>query len=244
MSIKILHLFHDLMNLYGDYGNVVMLQKRLEELGMEVSVDRRDAGDVLFDGTSYDFIYCGAGTEKKRDKALALLKAEKAALKDAIEGGTHVLFTGNSWEMLGKAIHTVDGEDLEGLGIFDYLTSETDTRVTHDIVAETKLLDRPVVGFVNKCGSVTDVRTPLFTRLMLGPGNSEGADSEGFTHKNFCGTELIGPLLVKNPHMMDMYLKALCKDSYKKIEHASAEKAYEVTLKALLERRCEERMHS
>ena len=224
------------MNLYGDYGNVVMLRKRLEELGMEVRVDRRSASDVLFDGTSYDFIYCGAGTEKKRDKALGLLSVEKDALKDAIEGGTHVLFTGNSREMLGKSIRTVDGEDAAGLGIFDYVTSETDTRITHDIVAETDLLDRPVVGFVNKCSSVTDVKTPLFTKLILGPGNSEGADSEGFRYKNFCGTELIGPLLVKNPHMMDMYLRELCGEKYKKAGHGSAEKAYEVTLKALLER--------
>lgn len=224
------------MNLYGDYGNVVMLQKRLEELGAEVSVDHRSAGDTLFDGTSYDFIYCGAGTEKKRDKALGLLAAEKDALRDAIEGGVNVLFTGNSWEMLGKSIHTVDGEDAAGLGLFGFETKETDTRITHDVVAGTELLDRPVVGFVNKCGSVTGADTPLFTELMLGPGNSEGCGSEGFRYRNFCGTELIGPLLVKNPHLMDMYLSRLCGDRYKKIEHSSAQKAYEVTLKALLER--------
>ena len=223
------------MNLYGDYGNVVMLERRLEELGMDVTVERRTDGDILFDG-SYDFIYCGAGTEKKRDRALSLLRTEKDALKEAIESGTQVLFTGNSWEMLGKSIHTVDGEDAAGLGIFDYVTSETDTRITHDIVAGTDLLDRPVVGFVNKCGSVSDVRTPLFTRLTLGPGNSDGAGSEGFIYKNFYGTELIGPLLVKNPHMMDMFLKALCGDKYRTITHESAEKAYEVTLKALSER--------
>jgi len=236
LSVKILHLFHDLMNLYGDYGNVVMLKKRLEELGMDVEVDERSESDVLFDGSTYDFIYCGAGTEKKRDKALGLLSAEKDALKEAIEAGVHVLFTGNSWEMLGKSIHTVDGEDIPGLGIFDYTTTEVDTRITHDIVAETGLLDRPVVGFVNKCGSVTGVSTPLFTHLRLGPGNSEGSDEEGFRYRNFCGTELIGPLLVKNPHMMDMYLRELCGKKYKKTDHESAEKAYEVTLRALLER--------
>ena len=223
------------MNMYGDYGNVVMLEKRLEELGMDVTVECRSAGDVLFDG-SYDFIYCGAGTEKKRDKALGLLRSEKDALRAAIESGTQVLFTGNSWEMLGRSIHTVDGEDVAGLGFFDYVTMEKDTRITHDIVAETDLLDRPVVGFVNKCGSVTDVETPLFTKLILGPGNSEGADAEGFRYRNFYGTELIGPLLVKNPHMMDMLLMALCGDKYRKIPHGSAEKAYEVTLKALCER--------
>lgn len=223
------------MNMYGDYGNVTMLVKRLEELGMDVTVDEKTAGDRLIKG-SYDFIYCGAGTELRRDKALGLLRAEKDALAEAIEGGTHVLFTGNSWEMLGKSIHNVDGRDLEGLGIFDYTTSETDTRITHDIVAETDLLDRPVVCFINKCGSVTNVSTPLFTKVTLGPGNSEGAGTEGFRYRNFCGTEMIGPLLVKNPHMMAMYLKALCGDNYRETEHASADKAYEVTLRALSER--------
>ena len=53
MSIKILHLFHDLMNLYGDYGNVVMLQKRLAELGMDVSVDSISA-DTTFESLGVD----------------------------------------------------------------------------------------------------------------------------------------------------------------------------------------------
>lgn len=223
------------MNMYGDYGNVTMLVRRLEELGLEVSVDCRTYGDRLFDG-KYDFIYCGAGTELRRDKALGCLQAEKDALKDAIEAGTYVLFTGNSWEMLGKSIHNVDGKDLEGLGIFDYVTSETDTRVTHDIVAETDLLDRPVVGFINKCGSVTNVDSPLFTKVTLGPGNSDGAAAEGYHYRNFFGTEMIGPLLVKNPHFMDMLVRALAGDSYKETRHDSAVKAYEVTLRALSER--------
>lgn len=236
MKVRILHLFYDLMNMYGDYGNVSILCKRLEELGMQVTLDKKTVGDVLIDG-DYDFIYCGAGTELKRNKALETLRPEKDALQKAIESGTQVLFTGNSWEILGKRLLTVDSERLDGLGIFDFETVEdSDRRVTGDIIAYADFLDEPVCGFVNKCGSVSGITTPLFDKITLGPGNSKGSNAEGFRYKNFYGTELIGPLLVKNPHFLKMIMKALCGDSYKDIPHVPAEKAYEVTINALSER--------
>lgn len=235
MKIKVLHLFQDLMNLYGDYGNVSILCKRLEEQGAEVQLDCRSIGDILF-SDDYDFIYCGAGTEKKRDIALAALKKEKEALKSAIESGRFVLFTGNSWEILGRSIKSVDDEMLEGLGFFDYSTVETDTRITGDIIVESDFLSKPICGFVNKCGSVSGISTPLFKGIKLGPGNSESDKNEGFRYKNFMGTELIGPILVKNPQLLKMIMKELLGDEYRDIEHAAAEKAYDVTLNALLDR--------
>lgn len=235
MSIKILHLFHDLMNMYGDYGNVRMLKKALDDMGLAAEVDEKSVGDKLF-ASDYDFIYCGAGTELKRNKALETLRAEKDALQSSIEAGTRILFTGNSWEMLGKTLLTVDGDKADGLDIFGYETAESDTRVTGDVIAYADFLDKPVCGFVNKCGSVSDVRTPLFGKLSMGPGNSVADKSEGFHYKNFYGTELIGPVLVKNPHFMRHILKALAGDRYREIYHESAEKAYEVTINALSER--------
>ena len=224
------------MNLYGDHGNVAILKSRLEEQGAEVTVDCRSVGDVLFDG-DYDFIYCGSGTESKRDTALKALSAEKDALKKAIDGGTLALFTGNSWEMLGKSILNVKGQKLDGLGFFDFeVVEDPEKRINHDIVAECSVLDRPVVGFINKCSSITHTASPLFGKVVLGPGNSAGDSTEGIQSGSFYGTGLIGPLLVKNPHMLDMFLKGLLGDSFRKIDHGSADKAYEVTLKALLER--------
>lgn len=223
------------MNLYGDYGNVSILCKRLEEQGAELQLDRKTIGDTLF-SDEYDFIYCGAGTEKKRDLALGALSKEGEALRSAIESGSFVLFTGNSWEMLGRSIKSVDGEMLNGLGLFDYSCVESDTRITSDIIAESDFLSKPVCGFINKCGSVSGVSTPLFTGVKLGPGNSESDKNEGFRYKNFMGTELIGPILVKNPHLLKMIMKELMGDDYRDIEHAAAEKAYNITLNALLDR--------
>ena len=225
------------MNLYGDHGNVAILKKRLEEQGASVTVDCRSVGDTLFDG-DYDFIYCGSGTESKRDIALKALLPEKDALKKAMDKGTPVLFTGNSWEMLGKSIINVKGEKLEGLGFFDYeVTEDPDKpRITHDIVAECEALDSPVVGFINKCSSITPTGSPLFTKITLGPGNSDGDRTEGIQSGSFYGTGLIGPLLVKNPHMLNMFMKGMLGDSFKEKSYEAAEKAYEVTLNALLER--------
>ena len=224
------------MNLYGDHGNVAILESRLRDQGASVTVERRSVGDTLFDG-EYDFIYCGSGTESKRDIALKALYAEKDALKKAMDSGTFVLFTGNSWEMLGKSILNVKGEKLEGLGFFDFeVVEDPDKRNTHDIVAECSVLDKQVVGFINKCSSITHVASPLFDKIILGPGNSAGDATEGIRSSSFYGTGLIGPLLVKNPHMLDMFMKGLLGDSFRKIEYSSAAKAYEVTLKALLER--------
>lgn len=236
MDIKILHLFHDLMNLYGDYGNVAVLKRRLEDQGATVTVDCRSVGDVLLEG-DYDFICCGSGTESKRDIALKALREEKDGLKKAMDKGTLILFTGNSWEMTGKSILNVKGEKLEGLGFFDFEVAEDpDKRITHDIIAECDALDSPVVGFINKCSSITPTGSPLFSRITLGPGNSEGDKTEGIRSGNFYGTGLIGPLLVKNPHMLNMFMKELLGDQFREISYEAAEKAYEVTLNALLKR--------
>lgn len=236
MDIRILHLFHDLMNLYGDYGNVAVLKSRLEDQGAAVTVDCRSAGDTLLAG-EYDFIYCGSGTESKRDIALEALRAEKDALKKALDSGTLMLFTGNSWEMLGKSILNVKGKKLEGLGLFDFEVAEDpDKRITHDIIAESAVLEKPVVGFINRCSLITPTACPLFDKVILGPGNSSGDSTEGLHSGSFYGTGLIGPLLVKNPHMLVMFMKKLLGDSYRDIGYGSADKAYEVTYKALLER--------
>lgn len=120
MQIKILHLYHDFMNLYGEYGNVRLLTKALEGKGCEVAVDKKTVTDTAIDFTGYDFIYCGAGTESKRTYALNHLKGFKDSLKSAFDNGKVILFTGNSWEMLGKSITLADGTVLEGINLFDF----------------------------------------------------------------------------------------------------------------------------
>ncbi|MBR2578303.1 MAG: hypothetical protein IKE38_05150 [Erysipelotrichaceae bacterium] len=120
--MKLLHLYHDLMNLYGEYGNVVVLKKHLEDQGFEAEMDKKSLGDKI-DFENYDFIYCGSGTESNEMTALEDLLKRKDSFVKAVEKGTVVLFTGQAMELLGK---TVDGK--EGLGLLPLETEFTDQR--------------------------------------------------------------------------------------------------------------------
>ncbi|MBR3988024.1 MAG: hypothetical protein IKK10_01835 [Clostridia bacterium] len=198
MEIKILHLYSDFMNLYGEYGNVRLLTKALEDKGCEVILDKKTVTDTEIDFAEYDFIYCGAGTESKRTFSLNHLKKFKDSLKSAFDAGKAILFTGNSWEMLGKTINTADGRVLEGLNLFGFTVKEQNARrLTGDIKAKADFLDNELIGFINKCSEVENVTSPLFT-LTMKP-ESFSFETEGIHEKNLFGTQIVGPVLVKNP---------------------------------------------
>ena len=84
MIIKVLHLYHDLMNLYGEYGNIAVLCRYLEDAGIEVQLDKVSVDDS-FNITDYNFVYCGAGTERNQKVALADLISHKDELKTYIK---------------------------------------------------------------------------------------------------------------------------------------------------------------
>lgn len=198
MAIKILHLYSDFMNLYGEYGNIRLLTKTLEEKGQEVSPESKTITDKDIDFTAYDFIYCGAGTESKRTFALNHLMKFRESLKEAFDSDKVILFTGNSWEMLGKSITTAEGKVLKGLKLFDFTVKEQNARrLTGDIKAKADFLDTELIGFINKCSEVEGVSSPLFT-LTMKP-ESFASDMEGIREKNLFGTQIVGPVLVKNP---------------------------------------------
>lgn len=198
MEIKILHLYSDFMNLYGEYGNVKLLTKSLEDKGCTVLTEHKTITDSEIDFKNYDFIYCGAGTESKRTFALSHLKRFKDSLKSAFEKNKVMLFTGNSWEMLGKSIETAEGKTIDGLNLFGFTVKEQNSRrLTGDIKAKAEFLDNELIGFINKCSEVSGVDSPLFT-LAMKP-ESFAFETEGIHCKNFFGTQIVGPVLVKNP---------------------------------------------
>lgn len=211
MAIKILHLYSDFMNLYGEYGNVKLLTKNLKDKDCEVTVYNKTITDSEIDFTEYDFIYCGAGTESKRTFALNHLKSFKDSLKSVFEAGKVILFTGNSWEMLGKTIETADGKVIEGLDLFGFTVKEQSTkRLTGDIKAKAEFLDNELIGFINKCSEVQGATSPLFT-LTMKP-ESFAFDTEGIREKNLFGTQIVGPVLVKNPDFCNYIAELIIKN--------------------------------
>lgn len=202
--MKILHLFYDLMNLYGDYGNVKALERALAKKGENVEVLQQSVGDEL-DLTDADIVYIGSGTERNQKVALEYLQNYKDAVSAALERSI-VLATGNSFEMFGKKI--TGGKQYSGLGLFDFEVRETSERIVTDSVAEfEKFPDKDVIGFVNKASliSLGASEKPLF-KVKQGAGNSDTqTGSEGIVNKNFYGTHIIGPLLIRNEFLAEYF---------------------------------------
>lgn len=235
--MKLYHIFPDLMNLYGDYGNLVVLQKALSDAGVEAEVVQVRPGDAP-DLADADFLYMGPGTEPARNAALEHLRPWKDALTDALlTRRVPALLAGNAWSLLGAAITTPAGR-LDGLGLFDYVTAETAVRVTGDVIAAHAadgLPGQPAVGFLNRCDTVAGMDTPLFT-LEMGKGNDGVSPAEGFVQENFYATHLIGPLLVKNPHLLAHFVSLLGVEPVPVDPSSHPALAYEVTLTALRQR--------
>ena len=208
MELTILHLYPDCMSLYGEYANIAVLRRHLEAMGVAVRVENALFEDAPDFGNA-DFIYMGAGAERTQKAALAALLPHKEALKAAIDRGAVVLFTGNAMETLGLSIVDAEGKVWLCLGLADFATVETNQRAPEDVIAHTSLWESPVVGFMNKCGVVTGVETPLLTGLDLGFGNGKERGPEGFHWKNVFASQLTGPLLVKNPKLLETVAAAI-----------------------------------
>lgn len=234
--MKILHLYYDLLNLYGEYGNVCCLKKHMEDQGFDVIVDKVSVNDE-FNIDDYDFIYCGSGLESNLKVALKDLKKHKEDLLKAINDNKYILFTGNAMELLGESI-----DDEEGLKIVPIKSKTQDKRYTGDVVMFNKEFGE-IVGFINKSTIISeDSNNYLFTYVFKDANLNDGNTKEGYRINNLIGTHIIGPALVKNPKLMEYFIKGIGKQAdleftYKKIVYPYEEDSYNVTLNALKQRK-------
>lgn len=233
--MRLLHLYDDLMNLYGDYANVAAVERMLTKSGEQVTTDSVSLGETV-DLNAYDFIYIGSGTERNLRVALADCRRYRDALRAYINSGKTALLTGNSFEMLGKTITGANGDGCPGLGLFDFtVTEQNKTRLTADVIYTCDFLTQPLVGFVNKCSEIKGVTQPLF-QVTMGLGNDADSRLEGVRSGNCFGTHLTGPVLIKNPHFL-AYLAERITGKTPFTDYLTYEKAgYEVTLRELKKR--------
>ena len=208
MEFQFLHFYPDLMNLYGSYANVSVLRRYLERLGHTVTVTAvPPGGEAEIAGA--DFLYMGAGTERAQKAALADFARFGPAVKAAAEDGAAMLFAGTAMELLGKSITASDGTVYAGIGLADFATVQGKQRLVEDVYGTTDLYPEPVVGFMNKCGVITGIQTPLLTGVSMGYGNQGEGTPEGFHWRNVLASELTGPILVKNPRLLEVAAAAV-----------------------------------
>ena len=210
MDIKILHFYPDLMSLYGSYANVAVLRRALEALGDTVTVETVLPGEEA-NLTGADFLYMGAGTEHAQKAALADFARYGETVKALAEDGVSMLFAGTAMELLGTSITDSDGKVYDGIGLGDFMAVQGKKRYVEDVYGHTDLYPEAVVGFMNKCADISGVETPLLTALELGYGNDGPRRPEGFRYRNVLASELTGPILVKNPRLLDKVVEAIHK---------------------------------
>ena len=223
MKITIAHLYYDLLNLYGECGNVRILKKILVEQNVDVVVKFLTVDDKL-NFEDYDFVYMGMGIEDNLKIANKHLKKYKKDIQKYIEDGKYFICTGNSYELFGKEI-AFESETIKTLGIFDYKSKILEERKIMEISAKTDMIDKELIGFMNT-GSTNDNKKENFLKNI---NNTD--ENEGIIYKHFIGTYLIGPLLVRNPELLKLIVKKIIKEKnskyrLKKINLDFLEKAY------------------
>ena len=227
--MKLLHLYPNLMNLYGDYGNITVLVKHLKDQGVKVHVDRKEVQDAI-DFSEYDFIYMGSGTEKNLLVALQDLMKYRYHLENEINKGKLVLFTGNALELLGNKI-----DNHQALGLIDFNTYSSESRYTGDVIVNNPLIG-DVIGFINKSTTIEGGYDHRLFDYRFKDNNLVDNNYEGYRYKNLFATHIIGPVLVKNPNFMSLIVRLLVKDKYKEIPYNHELKAYEISLSQLSKR--------
>ncbi|MCC8160310.1 MAG: glutamine amidotransferase [Oscillospiraceae bacterium] len=205
MKIKILHLYPDLLNLYGDKGNIECMRKRLEWRGIDAEVMSYTCEDTGFDLSDVNIVFIGGGSDREQKIVCDRLLEHKDALKEyAEDNGTLVAVCGG-YQLLGN-YYKLENETIRGLEILDIYTEQGKKRLIGNIVLKADFMDERIVGFENHGGrTYIGSHTPL-GKVEYGYGNHDNAGSEGVIYKNVVATYLHGPLLPKNPGLCDYIL--------------------------------------
>ena len=233
--LKILYLYPDMLELYGDYGNIQVLKYRIESRGYKAIIDRYSIGDTAPNFNDYDIVFAGGGADNEQSILAEDLVKYRENIKNAVNNGVFFLLICGAYQLFGKYYKGVEGNIIPGLEVFDYYTvanPDRKKRCIGNIVIEANLgqdnnilndanfntntnnsdkfenlsLKTKVIGFENHGGQTFDISNS-FGNVLFGNGNKFGDSEEGFFENNVIATYLHGPLLSKNPVLCDYIIK-------------------------------------
>lgn len=234
--ISVCHLYPDLLNLYGDRGNIIAFQQRCRWRDIPVTVRDVGLGDAV-DFREYDFIFLGGGSDREQNLIAADLMKRRKEFEEAIENGLVVLAICGGYQLLGKYYLTQNGENIPGLGILDFFTRAGDRRLVGNVAVDLDLGGRSVkvVGFENHSGQTYLGEIRPLGKVLSGNGNNGRDGLEGARHKNVFCSYLHGPLLPKNAgltdHLIALALKRRGMDhELKPLDDSFEDRASEVML--------------
>ncbi len=211
MELNIYHMYPDILNLYGDIGNIICLKRRCEWRGIVPNIINFSLDDGEHDLSEGDIFFIGGGSDRGQSIVYSDFLKYKNSFKEIIEDYGVVLAICGGYQLLGEKYIDNEGKEVPGLGIFNYSTVSEEGRLIGNVIIENKLglTPKTIVGFENHGGRTYSDYNPLGL-VKSGHGNNGKDNKEGIVYKNCIGTYLHGPVLPKNPHLADyLILKAL-----------------------------------
>ena len=217
MDLRICHLYPDLLNLYGDRGNIMTLVRRAEWRGIHAQITETRLGDAL--DRDADLYFIGGGEDRQQRLAAPdLCRIKGGALRDAVAAGAVVLAVCGGYQLIGHEYRAADGAALEGVGLLDLRTIHPGPgtrRLIGNIVIRESASGQVLVGFENHGGRTTlGPQSRALGTVTAGFGNNGEDRTEGAVSGNVFGTYLHGPLLPKNPWLADHLVELALRRRY------------------------------
>ena len=212
MNITIGHLYPDLLNLYGDRGNIQCLLKRCTWRGIDAEVIPFELDDPI-DFSALDIVLLGGGSDREQMLVCEKLKEIQKDFKAYVEDNGVVIAVCGGYQLLGNYYKTDQGM-INGLELVDLYTEQEEGRLISNIVLQSDLFEMPVVGFENHGGRTHIGKNKPLGKVLFGSGNDGKSGYEGVVYKNVIGTYLHGPLLPKNPQIADWLIERALQRKY------------------------------
>ena len=214
MELTICHLYPDLLNVYGDVGNVLILKHRASLRGIDVNIVNCSIGDDL-DTDNTDIIFFGGGQDFEQSIVSDdLNNVKKQPLTEYVEEGKVLLAICGGYQLLGKYYTAPNGEKIEGLGILDIYTEGGNTRFIGNTEIVNEEFNETYVGFENHSGRTYINSHKSLGKCVHGYGNNGSDGYEGCIYKNTFGSYFHGSFLSKNPEFADRLLTLALQKKY------------------------------
>ncbi len=231
-ELNLCHLYPDLLNVYGDFGNILILKYRCEKRGIKVNIHNVKIKNDFLE-KEMDIVLLGGGQDFEQSIVSSDLMEKRDKIRDFIEDDGVFIGICGGYQLLGKHYITATGETVPGLDILPIRTEQGDTRYINDIIIKDLKSDNLFVGFENHGGQtfLSEGVEPL-GKVVYGNGNNGKDGFEGVRYKNTIGTYLHGSLLAKNPNLADELIKKALYKKYKiDIELSELDDTFELKAK-------------
>ncbi len=208
-KLRIAHLYASLLNIAGDGGNVVALERRAAWRGIRTEIVPVEVGEMA-DLASFDLLFVQGGQDVEMAIASEDLQRRAVSFRRALDAGSVIFAVCAGLQLLGHRYIPATGPAIEGLGLLDLETRAGSRRFMQHAACEVSFGETPqtIVGFENHSG-LTELGPGVrpFGRVVAGAGNNGRDGTEGATAGSIYATYLHGPVLPRNPWLADYILR-------------------------------------